>query len=151
MSETMHANALLLGETGLLLRGPSGSGKSALSFELIRREERRGGFARLIGDDRVFLENRNGRLLASAHPATLGAIELRGLGLASLPFERVGVIRCVVDLASASAPLPPRLPAPDQETTVLCGLVLPRRLLTLADAVAGEKISIFVSGIKEYE
>lgn len=148
MSEATHANALLLGETGLLLRGPSGSGKSALTFELIRREERQGGFARLIGDDRVFLENCNGRLLAWAHPATLGAIELRGLGLASLPFERFGVIRCLVDLAPANDPPPPRLPAPEEETAILCGLALPRRLLTLADAVAGEKISLFVQWVK---
>jgi len=30
--EMIHANALMLGETGLLLRGASGSGKSALTF-----------------------------------------------------------------------------------------------------------------------
>jgi HPr kinase/phosphorylase len=148
MRESAHANALLLGETGLLLRGPSGSGKSALTFELIEREERRGGCARLIGDDRVFLENCNGRLLAHAHPRTPGAIELRGLGLASLTFERVGVIRCVVDLALSSAPMPPRLPAPDQEAAVLCGLVLPRRVFTLGDAVAAEKICLFLQWVK---
>ena len=67
MSEAAHANALLIGETGLLLRGPSGSGKSALTFDLIKRTERSGGFARLIGDDRIYLENCNGRLVASAH------------------------------------------------------------------------------------
>jgi HPr kinase/phosphorylase len=144
MNEATHANALLLGETGLLLRGVSGSGKSALTFELIRREERRGGFARLIGDDRIFVENCNGRLIARAHPATLGAIELRGLGLAWLPFERAGVIRCVVDLTPAGAPPPARLPALEEESTTLCGLVLPRRVFSLADAVVVEKISLFI-------
>ena len=59
-----HANALLLGATGVLLRGVSGAGKSALTLELIARARLRGDFARLIGDDRVMLENCNGRLIA---------------------------------------------------------------------------------------
>ncbi|HMK90582.1 MAG TPA: aldolase [Methylocystis sp.] len=147
MTGTTHANALLIGETGLLLRGPPGSGKSALSFMLIEAERRRERFARLIGDDRVQLENLNGRLLARAHPLTLGLIELRGLGLARLPFEPLGVIRGVIDLAPSGAPLP-RLPDPEEEASSLCGVRLPKRLFSLADAALLEKVSLFIQLIE---
>lgn len=49
----IHANAFLIGSAGVLLRGPSGSGKSALTRELIALAQGARLFARLIGDDRV--------------------------------------------------------------------------------------------------
>ena len=145
MSEAAHANALIVGEAGLLLRGASGSGKSALTLEIVKRAERSGAFARLVGDDRVFLESCNGRVIATAHKATLGAIELRSFGLASLPFEPEAVIRCVVDLETT---LPPRLPDEEDETALLCGLRLPRRRFALADAAVVEKIFVFLQYVK---
>jgi len=145
MSETVHANALLIGETGVLLRGPSGAGKSALTLMLVKRAERAGAFACLVADDRVVLESRNRRVVATAHSATLGAIELRNFGLASLPFEPEAVIRCVVDLAPA---FPPRLPDEEDETTLVCGVRLPRRRFAFADAAVAEKIFFFLQCVR---
>ncbi len=82
-----HATALLVGASGLLLRGPPGSGKSGLALRLIDAAQGRGLFARLIGDDRVLLESCNGRLIARPHEAIAGAIELRALGIVRLPYE----------------------------------------------------------------
>ncbi len=81
----IHANALLLGSAGVLLRGPSGAGKSGLGLELIHLAQGRGLFARLIGDDRVALVRRHGRLVARPHPAIAGAIEERGRGSSFRP------------------------------------------------------------------
>jgi serine kinase of HPr protein (carbohydrate metabolism regulator) len=145
-TQSAHANALLLGETGVLLRGVSGAGKSALTYELIARARLRGAFARLIGDDRVSLVNCNGRLIARPHPLAAGRIELRGLGLASEPFEPAGVIRRVVDLAPPGEP-PPRYPAEADATTQLCGLSLPRCFAELRDPAAAEKILFFCIGL----
>ena len=50
---TVHASAVLIGARAVLIRGPSGSGKSRLAWELI--EAARGGavvFTRLVGEDR---------------------------------------------------------------------------------------------------
>ena len=55
-SEYVHANALVLGEFGLLLRGPSGAGKSALTLQLIADWRARGAFAALVGDDQLRLK-----------------------------------------------------------------------------------------------
>ncbi|MGA8170173.1 MAG: HPr kinase/phosphatase C-terminal domain-containing protein [Methylocystis sp.] len=137
-----HANALLLGETGVLLRGVSGAGKSTLTSALIARAAMRGMFARLIGDDRVMLVNCNGRLIARPHPLAAGRMELRGLGLVSMPFEPAGVIRRVVDLAPPGE-ASPRYPFQCDAMTQLRGLSLPRCFAELRDPAAVEKIFLF--------
>jgi HPr kinase/phosphorylase len=146
-ASTIHANALLLGETGLLLRGASGAGKSALSFALIARARRARSFARLIGDDRVALEHCNGRVIARPHPAIAGLIELRGLGLVEQSYEPAGVIRCVVDLVAPGEPAPQRYPLPESRVTQLCGVELPCCFAEARDAAATEKIFLFLYGV----
>ena len=101
---TVHACAVLVGARALLIRGPSGSGKSQLALRLISAAQ--SGllpFARLVADDRLRLEPCHGRLLARA-PATLaGLIEVHGLGIRELPHEPVAVIGSVVELAAPDA------------------------------------------------
>ena len=50
--ETIHASAVLVEGRGVLLRGPSGSGKSSLALALLLADRERN---RLIADDRVAL------------------------------------------------------------------------------------------------
>ena len=53
---TVHASAVLVGDRAILIRGPSGVGKSRLAFDLILAG-RAGQIppALLVGDDRVHL------------------------------------------------------------------------------------------------
>ena len=60
-------------------------------------------FARLVGDDRVHLEPRHGRLLVKPAAALEGLIEVRGLGIRRLDHEPVAVVGLVVDLAADDA------------------------------------------------
>lgn len=120
----IHATALLVSDAGVLLRGPSGGGKSSLALDLIAFAEQRGVFARLIGDDRLELSNANGRLVARPHRAIEGAIEERGLGIVAAPHEPSGVICCVIDLVEAGSA--PRYPVDGALETELCGARLPR-------------------------
>jgi HPr kinase/phosphorylase len=129
MSETVHGTALLVGAVGVLIRGESGSGKSALALQLIRR----GG--RLIADDRLTLSSCHGRLVASAPSATAGRIELRGRGLVKVPYERSGVIRLVVDIVAEDGGDPgglERMPEAYQLTATLLGIALPRQPVPVA-------------------
>ncbi len=119
MSETVHGTAVLVGADGVLIRGPSGSGKSALALKLI------GDGARLIGDDRLTLSARHGRIVASAPSAIAGRIELRGRGLLSLPYEQSGVIRLVADIAGETGL--ERMPEAHQLTVTLLGVALTRQ------------------------
>ena len=109
---TIHATALLIGETGVLIRGSSGAGKSSLALALIEacRQGRR--FACLVGDDRIRLTNPGGRLVARPHPAIAGLVERRGQGIVAVAHERAALIRCIIDLVPGdrSRDIPPRLP-----------------------------------------
>jgi HPr serine kinase-like protein len=108
-STTIHASAVLVGARAVLIRGPSGSGKSRLALELIQAA-RSGAlrFARLVGDDRVHVEAAHGRLLVRPAAALAGLIELRGVGMLQLPYEPGAVVGLVVDLAARRSGCPTR-------------------------------------------
>ena len=128
MSETVTASAVVYRGAGILIRGAPGAGKSTLALTLIDD----GG--RLVGDDRVHLGARNGRIIASGHGAVAGLIELRGRGLVERPFERSAIVRLVVDCVT-----PDRiewLPEPDILTTTLLGVRLPRQPVAANSPVA---------------
>jgi HPr kinase/phosphorylase len=126
---TTHATCVALGTTGVLIRGASGAGKSALAAELIGQALALGWFAALVADDRVALAAVNDRLLGRTPPQIAGLIERRGLGVVAAPHVPAVVIALVVDILPQPAP---RMPTHEQMTTSICGLALPRL------AVAGD-------------
>lgn len=127
-SLTLHASCVLLGEAGVLVRGPAGAGKSSLCLALLDRAALEGRHARLVGDDRIRLQARHGRLVARPHPTLAGLIEIRGHGLRRLAAHaEAAVLRLVVDLVEA----PERMPAGPAATERLLsegllGVSLPR-------------------------
>jgi serine kinase of HPr protein (carbohydrate metabolism regulator) len=133
---TVHASAVLVGARAVLIRGPSGAGKSRLAFALI--EAARTGrlrLARLVGDDRVYLESSGGRLLVHPAPALAGLIELRGVGLLKLEHEPSAVVGLVVDLDAADAE---RLPEAKNRRIEIAGVALPRLAVAAgAEALPG--------------
>lgn len=134
MSEVhnIHGTALLLGTAGVLLRGPSGSGKSILALSLIDRWEGRGLPGFLIADDRVDLV-RAGGSLSMRPPATLaGLIELRGRGIIKRPFRAPARLHLVIDLVPALV----RMPEEDELVTDILGVRLSRAPVPAA-GVAG--------------
>jgi len=132
-AKTVHATCVLVGEAGILIRGASGAGKSALARELVALSRMGGRFARLVSDDRTRVEARHGRVIASAVAAIAGRIEIRGLGLVETLFESRAVVRLAIDLSSDELP---RLPAPGDATAALCGVMVPRLSLRAGAASA---------------
>lgn len=122
---TIHASAVVVGEGCALLRGVSGSGKSAASMALIELAKMRGLFARLVADDRVRLDVRGGRLVASPHPALAGRIERRGQGIGAAEHLSHAVVVLVVDLAGAEGRVP-RVPDPEELFAEIDGVRTPR-------------------------
>ena len=121
---TIHASAVLIGPKAALIRGPAGSGKSRLVWDLLQAAAQ--GvlpFARLVADDRAYVEACAGRLLVRPAPALVGLIEIRGLGIRRLPCEPLAAVGLVVDLAAADAA---RLPGPQAGRTAIGGVSLPR-------------------------
>jgi serine kinase of HPr protein (carbohydrate metabolism regulator) len=123
----VHATCVALrtrrGWRGVLLRGPSGSGKSDLALRLIDR----GG--RLVADDQTELVPKAGRLFARAPATIAGLVEVRGVGIVRLAGDQLVAevpLALLVDLVSARHV--ERLPEPKRDS--LLGVELP--LLALA-------------------
>ncbi len=107
------------------MRGPSGAGKSRLVLDLIGALTTSArGFARLVADDRALLTASHGRLLVRSAGVIAGAIEMRGLGIVSLPWEEVAVVGLVVDLDATDAG---RMPDEAALSTRIEGVIVPRQ------------------------
>ena len=119
---TVHATCVVVGEAGVLIRGESGAGKSSLALALIERAGLQGAFAALVGDDRVRVEVRHGRVVARPHPAIAGLVEIRGHGIVAVDHVPACVLRLVVDLVGAA----PRLPEPPEPEAAILGVAVPR-------------------------
>ncbi len=136
----IHASAVLIGEHAVILRGASGSGKSALALALIASAGARGLFARLVADDRVFVSLAGGRLIVAPHPAIAGRIEERFVGIATVPHEDEAVAGLVVDLEPPGVSQMLRLPDDGQTVTFIAGTRLPRLILPAGVAGAADTI-----------
>jgi serine kinase of HPr protein (carbohydrate metabolism regulator) len=137
---SIHASAVLVGPKAVLIRGPAGSGKSQLAWQLL---ESALPFARLVADDRTFVEACSGRLLVRPATELAGLIEIRGLGIRRLPYEPVAAVGLVVDLAAADAS---RLPAREAGQTCIEGVSLPR-LAVAASMPALPLVLAFLRGL----
>ncbi len=137
----VHASCVAIGGTGVLLRGPSGSGKSDLALRLIDAG------AELVADDYVELTAQGESVRAAPPDRLAGLIEVRGLGLVRMPHRRRAALRLVVDLAPARDV--ERLP--DATTETLVGIALPRLVVAAHDISAPAKIRLMLRLIEAPE
>ena len=124
----IHASCVAIGGRGVLLAGPSGSGKSDLALRLIDRG------ANLVSDDYTLLAVCGGRLLASPPPTIAGKIELRGVGVVEIEAASDVPVCLHVALGGEHE----RLPEP--ERIVLLGVMLPTLRLAALEASAPIKL-----------
>ncbi len=120
---SVHASAVRIGDRGVLIRGPSGSGKSRLAFDLISGRSGQIAPAILVGDDRVRLDTDAGQLHVRPARELAGLIEVRGLGIRRCEFAEEAIVGLVVDLAAADGE---RLPPPEALSTRIFGVLIPR-------------------------
>lgn len=104
MEETIaNVTCVAVGDRALMIEGPPGSGKSSLALALIDRG------AKLIGDDGVRLQLRDGRCWAMPPPNIAGKLEIRGVGIVDLPTTQAP-LALVLTLATAAERVPqPRM------------------------------------------
>lgn len=133
----VHGTSVALGGDGILLRGPSGSGKSDFALRLIDE----GG--RLVADDQTELRLVGGELSMSAPATIAGQIEVRGIGILRLPALPAAPLRLVVDLVAPAQV--ERLPEPRR--TELLGRQVPLLALAPFEASAPAKLRLALGAL----
>lgn len=128
----IHASCVVWQGRGIVLRGPSGIGKSDLALRLIDQG------AVLVADDQVLLERMGDCLLASPPEALAGMLEVRGLGILKFPYESRMPVGLVIDLVEA--PAVDRLP--ESATLVLLAVSLPFYTLSAREPSAPLKVRL---------
>ena len=139
----MHATCIAVdgagGPAAVLLRGPSGSGKSDMALRLVD------GGALLVADDQCELHRQDGpqgaRVVARSPDGISGAMEVRGVGLVRVPILREAPVALLVDLVAADAV--ERLP--EETTEDILGIALPRIALYPFEASAPAKLRAALS------
>lgn len=99
--DLIHATAIAVAGNGVLLTGPSGSGKSDLALRLIDRG------ARLISDDAVSINVADGTLMLATAPNIEGKMEVRGIGICDVEAMSPVPLRLVVELCADIPRMPP--------------------------------------------
>ena len=94
-----HGTCVAQGEVAVLLRGPSGSGKSDLAYRFLNLPNPgHSNFPHLVADDQVILTRQGGQIFVAPPPAIKGKLELRGIGIIELPYLENAELRLIVDL-----------------------------------------------------
>lgn len=127
----VHGACVMIAGVGVLLRGPSGRGKSDLALRLIDEG------AVLVADDQVVLARDGDSLIASAPAVLHGLLEVRGVGLLPAPAAACAPLALVVDLVRDSDPVE-RMPEP--ATEIMLDIAVPRIALAPFEASAAAKL-----------
>lgn len=127
-----HATSVAIGGRAVLLRGPSGSGKSDLALRLIDAG------ACLVADDQSEVRRDGGTLLVRCPATVAGLIEVRGVGLIKMNALPAAPLALIADLVAMQHI--ERLPEPRSET--ILGLPVPVVAIAPFEASAPIKLRL---------
>ncbi|WP_420548501.1 HPr kinase/phosphorylase [Curvivirga sp.] len=116
--------------SAVMLRGPSGSGKSDLALRLIDQG------AVLVADDRSCLEYKEKTIWVSPPKPLAGKLEVRGLGIMQVSYKELAELKLVVDLK----PLNEIERIPEQKTVTYLGHDVPYVQICAFETSAALKI-----------
>ena len=130
-AETLHACCVAIDGRGVLIEGESGAGKSDLTLRLVDRG------AELVSDDYTVLEVQEARLIGRAPERIAGRIEVRGIGIVSLPFRNEVPVAMMVRIE----PTPERLPERPEQRCI-AGIEIPLVALPALEPSAPIKVEL---------
>ena len=135
-----HGTCISIDGAGVLLRGPSGSGKSDLALRLLNRKDLN---VLLVADDQVYLDQRGEDLWAAASEELSSMMEVRGVGLVAVDHMAEVRVLLVLDLCSLESV--PRLPQASRCT--IDGVTLPLYPFAPLEASAPDKVVLLARSL----
>ena len=138
MRELVHGTCVALGPRAALLRGESGSGKSDLALRFLALPGEGDLRPRLVADDQVCIDVEDGQAFASAPETLAGLIEVRGLGIAEIPFVAAAPLVLVCDLGPSDTV--PRMPPDPWDRMLLAGVAIAALRLSAFETSAPLKL-----------
>ncbi len=141
-AETHHATVVAVAGNAAMIRGAPGSGKSDLALRCLSLAPTAllASPALLVADDRAVVTRKGERLTVEA-PATIrGKLEVRGLGIVTVPSLQSAELVLVADLVAPEQI--ERLPDPAPETELM-GIRLP--LLHIAPFEASSPVKLLLA------
>lgn len=141
----IHGTAIALAGHAALIRGASGSGKSDLALRCLAQpaSDLIPGQARLVSDDQVLAEVRGGKICLTCPDTIKGLLEVRGLGIVTVPAQDEAKLALLVDLVALDDV--ERLPDPDS-TAALLGVRTRRLALYPFESSAPLKLLLALHG-----
>lgn len=100
--QNYHCSVLQINETGLLIQGPSGFGKTSLMLGLLDFYASKSKAVHLVCDDQALLRVEGDSIIAEAPTAIEGKVELYGYGIVVYPFKKRSKIDLVVNIVDQS-------------------------------------------------
>ena len=137
-NRNIHATGICINGQGVIITGPSGSGKSDLALRLIDRG------AKLISDDRVIISIFANDITLKQAPNIEGKIEVRGIGILCVPAVTNIILRMHVDLKAKAERLPDQ--PSDQH---VAGISIPTIAISAFEASAPIKVEMALTSIVE--
>jgi HPr kinase/phosphorylase len=144
-ADTLHATCVARGARGIVITGPSGSGKSDLALQLILGPHSP-GFV-LVADDLVRIEAEDGIPKALAPARHAGLIEVRGTGLVTVP--HVGSASIVLAVALRPWKDIERYPQSRRKEMIIAGLSVPLIEIDASSPSAAIRVGLALALIDE--
>lgn len=130
----IHATSIVIDGYAILIGGKSGAGKSDLALRMIDRG------AMLLSDDYTVVTRQGGAVLASTPPEIAGQMEVRGIGILSMPCAPPTPVALILQQETTSQPAE-RYPFSGR-TLSLCGLDIAALILDFMAASAPIKAEL---------
>ena len=138
-AKKFHSTSVVIEDLGLLIRGQSGSGKSDLALRLIDSG------ATLISDDLTICKKIGDYLYLYPHSNTKGLLEVREIGIMTVPYVENIKLTLVVELVEEEFE---RIPG--MMSCSILGMKFPKIKIFGKSSSAVAKIKIKLNQIRNY-
>ena len=137
-TKRVHSSAIVLEDNGVLIVGDSGSGKSDLALRLIDSG------ATLISDDITICEKKNDIIYLSAPAETKGLLEVREVGIITVPFVEKIILKMIVKLEEGDLQ---RMPC--KNTQKILGQKIPTLIINGRNSSSVAKVKVKLNEIQD--